>query len=92
LSAVYSPDGTRWTPLELELVEPLAFSGRVLLLARGPRQHYRIRPAVTTRYLRFSLDRSDPVYWWSVEEIRVAAPSSPVPDDRSSGIPAAGGR
>jgi hypothetical protein len=63
------------------LVEPLAFTGQVLLLARGPVQRYRIRPTLTARYIRLTLTESDPRYWWSVEEILLHGPSG------TTGIP-----
>ena len=77
VKADYSLDGKRWEPLEMELVEPLAFTGQVLLLARGPVQRYRIKPVVTTRYVRITLTESDPVNWWSVEEIQIQGLSGP---------------
>ena len=69
--------GKRWDPLATELVEPLAFTGQVLLLARGPVQRYRIKPAVTTRYVRLTLTESDPVNWWSVEAVQVNQQKDP---------------
>ena len=77
IKADFSLDGKRWNPLATELVEPLAFTGQVLLLARGPVQRYRIHPAVTTRYVRLTLTESDPVNWWSVEAVQVNQQKDP---------------
>ncbi len=75
VKADYSLDGKRWDPLGMALAEPLAFSGQVLLLTRGPVQRYRIKPGVTARYVRLTLTEPDPVNWWSVEKIELHGPS-----------------
>ena len=77
LRASYSLDGKRWTPVGLDLTEPLAFNGQVLLLFRGPTQRYRLDPAIQTRFLRLELSESDPVYWWSVEALQVNGSMEP---------------
>ena len=61
-----------WEETPIQLVEPLAFTGQVLLLYRGPVQRYRLTPAVQGRFLRLSLTEADPTYWWSVESIRLS--------------------
>jgi hypothetical protein len=74
LRAGYSLDGKKWAPVGLDLAEPLAFTGQVLLLFRGPTHRYRLTPAVQARFLRLELSESDPTYWWSVEKIRLQGP------------------
>ncbi len=71
LRASYSLDEKRWTPVGLDLTEPLAFTGQVLLLFRGPTQRYRLDPAIQARFLRLELSESDPEYWWSVEALQI---------------------
>lgn len=75
LRAAYSLDGKKWVPVGLDLAEPLAFTGQILLLFRGPIQRVRLTPAVQARFLRLELSESDPTYWWSVEKIRLHGPS-----------------
>ena len=77
LRAAYSPDGKKWTPVGLDLAEPLAFTGQVLLLFRSPSQRYRLTPVIQARFLRLELSASDPVYWWSLEKIQVHGPLGP---------------
>ena len=77
LKAAYSLDGKRWASVGLDLTEPLAFTGQVLLLFRGPTQRYRLDPAIQTRFLRLELSESDPVYWWSVEALQLSGPLEP---------------
>jgi hypothetical protein len=77
LKASYSLDGKRWTPVGLDLAEPLAFTGQVLLLFRGPTQRYRLDPAIQARFLRLELSESDPVYWWSVEALQLHGSMEP---------------
>ena len=74
LRASYSLDEKRWTPVGLDLTEPLAFTGQVLLLFRGPTQRYRLDPAIQARFLRLELSESDPEYWWSVEALQTHGP------------------
>ena len=72
LRASYSLDGEKWEETPIQLVEPLAFTGQVLLLYRGPVQRYRLTPTVRGRFLRLSLTEADSTYWWSVESIRIS--------------------
>ena len=74
LAAFYSLDGLRWKKTPLHQAEPLVFTGQLLLQWRGPIQRYRLDPGLQARYLRLTLSESDPVYWWSVEEIRISGP------------------
>ena len=69
-----SDDGSSWRLAPHHLVWPLVFCGRLPLALAGPRSTYRLDSTQKARFLRLELDASLPVWWWSVEELKVLAP------------------
>ncbi|MBI4799148.1 MAG: discoidin domain-containing protein [Desulfarculus sp.] len=75
LAARASGDGESWRPVDLSLAGPLIFSGELPLTYPGGQSVYRLQPAVKTRHLRLELAGDEPVWWWSVQGITLAAPA-----------------
>lgn len=66
-----SQDGRAWQAVPYAAAGPLAFSGHLPMAAPLGRAEYHLTPPVTTRHLRLRLTEGHPVYYWSVESLRV---------------------
>ncbi len=55
---------------------PLCFSGQLPLARPGAESLYRLAEPARARYLRLTLTKSHPTWWWSVERLAVLAPQS----------------
>jgi hypothetical protein len=76
LEAAVSQDGKSWSRVPINLSSPLCFSGQGLLELPGPVNLYRLEVSGEHRYLKISLTKGHPVFWWSVQKLEVLGPES----------------
>lgn len=72
LRLFYSLDGSSWKELKTTVNSGLYWTGETLLILNknGEKTDYCFSP-VYLRYLRLVQEGKDPVYWWSIHELRL---------------------
>ncbi len=75
LKLFYSLDGNSWKELKHTASSDLYWTGETLLILKptGEKTDYCFSP-VYLRYLRLVQEGQDPVYWWSIQELKLSMP------------------
>ncbi|MFH0788123.1 MAG: discoidin domain-containing protein, partial [Pseudomonadota bacterium] len=65
-----SPDGRSWQEIKTTTQKELYWTGETLLKISGEKTSYSF-PPVSLRYLRLLQEGQDPVYYWSIHELKL---------------------